>query len=964
MAQESKQKPSGKKLRTSQLTFTLPKELHNELKAQLEEAKAREKAATEKMQELLEKEKAVEALRLELEEKKTASRVQVQEQMASLQKHFEEEKKLSRDEIARLKKELEENQKQCASLQADRGKILEEYQKQKSKLENEFFNEEAAYKEKFNALTERLRALTEDETEFLEQKKRDEQRAAKKAAAVKKAAAEQTKKIREIEAALKEAEKTKKKYKAQLDKEFQTKVEKLEKEFDDRSEYHTRRLDEAREEEHLLEHEREALRTREQGLALEAQRKSDEHAKVRQAELDKRDKTLVKLQKELAKQEKTLNEQRTKLIKTLKVPKGAKFVAAQLNALAQEEEEILKSKRKFLRSLKKLHVPDDEIIQKKIQVYEKEKDAALEKLGEEREKLKKERERLRKKEKTLIRREAEEIKRLNEEYEEFRDSLEIEQIEQNAELDEMRDKLRQEEQNILERMQQQQQNELEAAERIKEYEDLVIKELEEVQEIKETLFLKQLEMDDFLNNFQTTYKQRLDLQTAEFETFKKNLDALKAEAENMNRSLKEKGENIREKSRASEEVISKKLRDREAMIDAMEQELRGKVEEYHAYVTELQNAKNEILTHDQARQAEYLESLSHYENKLFNLGKAFEDLSATFQAEKESGRVEIIADDDGQTKYKTRITKDGDLAKLEWPFAIRYKLDPDSMDIDRSMLKEYLDGAAESWDEWINVPPGEYWMGLPNSRESSPYKRIKIEKSIAIAKYPLTNAQFYQFIHATGYKTEAELTVNGIVYHDGRHARTDAAGRVVNRSYANPSLNPEAAAAWFRPNGQPESLFEKHNHPVTQVTWNDAAAYCRWKSEELGATVRLPRESEWEYVAKNFGALPPEEFYWSQDEIKQYCNIEETGIGDTTPVNYFPEPEMGVQDLFGNVYEWVMDARTQNPLHPAKNGLEYKMVRGGSYITNYRHIAPWRRLPFAVNYCTSFLGFRVVLEED
>ncbi|MFQ5672361.1 MAG: SUMF1/EgtB/PvdO family nonheme iron enzyme [Nitrospinales bacterium] len=963
MAQESKQKPSGKKLRTSQLTFALPKELHNEFKARLEEVRDREKAAAEKMRQLLEKEKTVDAVRLKLEEQETAFRMQMQKQMAALQQRSEQEKKLSRAEIGRLKKELEDNRQQCEILRANRDKTLEEWQKQKTRLENKLLSEEAAYKEKFDVLTEQLHALTEDKAEFLERKKRDRRRAAQKEAHAKKAAAEQAKKIREIKAALKEAEQTKKQYKAQLDQEFQAKVEELKKEFDERSEYHNRRLDEAREEEIQLERKWEALKTREQSLILEAQRKSDEQTKVKQAELDKRDKALVQLQKQLTEQEEILNEQRKQLIRTLKVPKGAKFIAAQLNNLALEEEKVLNSKKEFLQSLKKLHAPDDEIIRRKIQVYEKEKNKALAKLREEQEELKKERERLRKKEQAFIRRETAELKRLNEDYEEFKDSLEIEQMEQNTQLDEMRDKLHQEEQKLLERMKQQQQDELEAAQRIKEREDLAVKELEAVQKVEKALLLKQQEMDNFLNNFQTTYKRRLDLQASEFETFKKKLDDLKAEAETMNRSLKEKEERIREQSRAIEEAASTKLRDREALIDAMEQELRGKLKEYQAHVTALRSAKKEIILRDQARQAEYLESLSHYESRLFKLGKAFEDLSAAFQAEKDSGRVEVIADEGGvQGNYKTRITKDGDLAKLEWPFAVRCKIDPDSMNIDDSMLKEYLDATAERWDEWIDVPPGEYWMGLPDSRESSPHRRIKIDKPVAIAKYPLTSAQFYQFIHATGYKTEAEQTVNGIVYHDGRHLYANAEGRLINQSYANPSLNPEEAAAWFRPNGQPESLFEKHNHPVTQVTWNDAMAYCRWKSEQMGATVRLPWESEWEYVAKNFGTLPPEEFYWSQDEIKDYCNIEETGIGDTTPVNYFPEPEMGVRDLFGNVYEWMMDARAQHPSRSAKNGLEYKMARGGSYITHYRHIAPWRRLPFVINYCTSFLGFRVVVE--
>lgn len=964
MAEKYKKKASDKKLKNSQFSFNLPKELLAEIKSRLEEAKNKENAASKKMEELLEKERFIDTTHKDLEEEKTKFRKEIQEQMVILQKRFENDKKLSESEIARLQHELEENQTHCDALRMDRNKTLEEYQNKKVKLENKLYDEETAYQKKFNILTEKMRILNEEEKELLKRKQKEKQYNKKKEKLAKQATNEQIKRIKEIEAALKDGENKKRKYKAQLDKQYKAKKQKLQKEFDEKSEYHIRRFDEAKEDELQLERKRESLKIKEKSLALETQRKVDEQIKVRQSELDKRDEELVKLQKELTEQEETLNTQKLKFLKTVKAQKGGDFVVSQLKKLAQEEEDILQNKKKFLKKLKKLHVPNEEIVQKKIQIYKKQKDEAIAKLDEERKMLKTEHEKLKRKEKTLIRRETQELRRLNEEYEELRDSLEIEHIEESSELDEMRDRVSEEEQKLINRHQQIQQNELETSTRIKEQLDLAIPEFEEVQEIKETLFLKQLEADEFLGDFHKTYSNRLDLQASEYENFKKTLENLKTEAQNINQSLKEKGETRQKISAVTENKISKRLKDRETIMDALEKELHEKAEEYQKYIIELQNTKKEVFSKDQARQNEYHENLTNYEGRLSNLGKAFEDLSQTFQEEKASGSIEVINDSDNSQKYKTRITKDGDVAKLEWPSAIRYKLCPETMDIDTSMLKDYLEGAAENWDEWIDVPPGEYWMGNKQSKESAPYKQVKIKKPIMIAKYPLTNSQFYQFALDSHYLTDAEKTVNGIVYHDGKKTQMDASGKVINHSYSNPSLNPNESATWFRPNGKQESCFEKHNHPVTQVTWNDAMAYCRWKSKELGKTVRLPWENEWEYVAKNFGHLPPEEFYWNESEAKGYCNIEETGIGDTTPVNFFPEQEMGMQDLFGNVYEWVIDSCDNKSPVSKRSNFEYKMVRGGSYITNYQQIAPWRRLPFANNYCTSFLGFRVVIEEN
>ncbi len=148
-------------------------------------------------------------------------------------------------------------------------------------------------------------------------------------------------------------------------------------------------------------------------------------------------------------------------------------------------------------------------------------------------------------------------------------------------------------------------------------------------------------------------------------------------------------------------------------------------------------------------------------------------------------------------------------------------------------------------------------------------------------------------------------------------------------------MGPIKDAFWLCPDGQPDSLYGKHNHPVTQVTWNDAQAYCKWQSELSGQNIRLPSEKEWEYVASDFGKTPPYQFFWDEHRIIEFCNIEETGILDTMPVDYFPESEYsgGTRDLFGNVFEWVQDTHDKKISSGSASGLEYKIARGGSFIT-------------------------------
>ena len=255
-------------------------------------------------------------------------------------------------------------------------------------------------------------------------------------------------------------------------------------------------------------------------------------------------------------------------------------------------------------------------------------------------------------------------------------------------------------------------------------------------------------------------------------------------------------------------------------------------------------------------------------------------------------------------------------------------------------------------------------MGHPRQKDSAPNREATIEKPFLIKKYPVTNVEFYKFISETQYKTEAETLIEAIVYHNDNLALHGSSGPA---SFSNPSLTPDKNAFWLCPDGQPDSLYGKHSHPVTQITWNDAKAFCKWKSEATGQTIRLPFEKEWEYVASNFGKMDANQFFWGEDRVVEFCNIEETGICGTLPVDHLPENENcgGVAGLYGNVFEWVEDTKNlpENGRSGMSNGLTYKIARGGSFITHFKHIAPWRRISFVKSYCTSFLGFRTVCED-
>ena len=340
------------------------------------------------------------------------------------------------------------------------------------------------------------------------------------------------------------------------------------------------------------------------------------------------------------------------------------------------------------------------------------------------------------------------------------------------------------------------------------------------------------------------------------------------------------------------------------------------------------------------------------------------NLPAELKAKFENQLQRLKDKEELSNQQKEPLEYDDALAKSKWPLAIRQHLDSAITSEQNVHITEYLYKFCEKWDELIKIPDGKFLMGHPRQKDSPPHQEVIIEKPFLLRKYPVTNVEFYKFISETQYKTEAETLIEAIVYHNGNLALHGSSGPA---SFSNPSLTPDKNAFWLCPDGQPDSLYGKHSHPVTQITWNDAKAFCKWKREATGQTIRLPFEKEWEYVASNFGKMDFNQFFWDEDRAVEFCNIEETGVCGTLPVDHFPENEHcgGVAGLYGNVFEWVEDTKNLpgNGRNSMSDGLTYKIARGGSFITHFKHIAPWRRISFIKSYCTSFLGFRTVCED-
>jgi formylglycine-generating enzyme required for sulfatase activity len=251
----------------------------------------------------------------------------------------------------------------------------------------------------------------------------------------------------------------------------------------------------------------------------------------------------------------------------------------------------------------------------------------------------------------------------------------------------------------------------------------------------------------------------------------------------------------------------------------------------------------------------------------------------------------------------------------------------------------------------VLVPAGEFIMGSDADeidrllRGQSLIKRVALEDEIPrhrvyldafhIDKYEVTNLLFQKFVQATGYRTQIEREGGGMVF-------------------IGQTLEKVNGATWRTPQGPGSNITGLEKHPVVQISWQDAKAYCAWAGK------RLPTEAEWEKAARGTeGRIWPWGNQFDGTRVNfcdHHCDLERKdntvndGYRYTAPVGSYEagESPYGGYDMAGNVWEWVADwyettyyqrSPAQNPQGPASG--ERVVIRGGSW----NHVALYMRAP-------------------
>ena len=245
----------------------------------------------------------------------------------------------------------------------------------------------------------------------------------------------------------------------------------------------------------------------------------------------------------------------------------------------------------------------------------------------------------------------------------------------------------------------------------------------------------------------------------------------------------------------------------------------------------------------------------------------------------------------------------------------------------------FLEGATAHNDQWANVR-------IPSE---GPQHRVRITRAFALSRHEVTRGLFRRVVEETGYKTDAERDgKGGYGYLDGKNIQ-------------------DPRFIWSTDPGFPQT----DDHPVVNVSWNDAARFCQWLSKKQGTEFHLPTEAQWEYACRA-GTTTAWHFGDSDTTLGDVAWFGVNSGRKTHSVGQLRPNGFGLHDMHGNVREWCADwysrdyyvqSLLNDPSGPT-TGSDH-VIRGGDWLYPARSCRSANRASFAPEARCSYMGFRL-----
>jgi formylglycine-generating enzyme len=222
----------------------------------------------------------------------------------------------------------------------------------------------------------------------------------------------------------------------------------------------------------------------------------------------------------------------------------------------------------------------------------------------------------------------------------------------------------------------------------------------------------------------------------------------------------------------------------------------------------------------------------------------------------------------------------------------------------------------------VAIPAGWFLMGSEDGQDNErPVHRVWVD-SFRLAESPVTNAEYANFVTATGAETP-------------------------------PLFN--------------DPNFNHPRQPVVAISWFEAVRYCEWLTGLHGMNYRLPTEAEWERAAR--GGVEGNSFPWGEAAPESLAGYKERWAHGPEPVGSTAANGFGVCDMCVNVHEWCSDwfqadyygsSPEPNPHGPASG--ERRSSRGGSWRHHIKATRCAARSSIPPQFKYADYGFRVACD--
>jgi formylglycine-generating enzyme required for sulfatase activity len=318
---------------------------------------------------------------------------------------------------------------------------------------------------------------------------------------------------------------------------------------------------------------------------------------------------------------------------------------------------------------------------------------------------------------------------------------------------------------------------------------------------------------------------------------------------------------------------------------------------------------------------------------------------------------------------------------------------------------------------YVRIKAGDFKIGSHEDKDDNPPTMASIASDFFMARHLTTVRQYAQFVSQKGYEDEMWWDSQGWAWRKGQWA-SESNDEALRQWLDGRTLEQRAQPMWW------DEQAEHPQRPVCGINWFEARAYCRWLTNELenikntkkiadsatyqgkpftewmslaskGYAARLPTEAQWERSARAKDAQASDErvYSWgkSADNDEQKANIDDSGIGHASVVGLFAPSELGLMDMYGNLWEWQDNLYADKGKHKAwqridritgviettangkaecKDWLQtadeweksaLPALRGGSWFSHAVSARASFRYRFLPDYYDLILGFRVVL---